>query len=57
MLFTIKHWALHRHNIRDIGAALENLDMALDFNPGDKDALHMKVLLTQILRQFGYMKE
>ena len=30
---------LHRHNFGDMAAAL-------DINPDDKDALHMKVLLT-----------
>lgn len=46
------------HNLGDLGVALENLDMALDINPNldDKDALHMKTLLTQLLRQYGYMK-
>ena len=41
---------LHRHNFGDMAAALEYLDMAaaLDINPDDKDALHMKVLLTQV---------
>jgi tetratricopeptide (TPR) repeat protein len=50
---------LHTHNLGDLGVALENLDMALDINPNldDKDALHMKTLLTQLLRQYGYMKQ
>jgi hypothetical protein len=44
---------LHTHNLGDLGAALENLDMALHINPNlnDKHALHMKILLTQLLRQ------
>jgi tetratricopeptide (TPR) repeat protein len=40
---------LDKHNFGDMGAALENLDMALDINSDDKDALHMKTLLTQLL--------
>jgi hypothetical protein len=32
-----------------MGAALENLDMAIGINPDDKDALRMKALLTQLL--------
>ena len=48
---------LHTDNFGDMGAALENLNMALHINPDDKDAMHMKALLTQVLRQFGYMKE
>ena len=40
---------LDKHNFGDMGAALENLDMALDINSDDKDALRMKALLTQLL--------
>ena len=44
---------LHMHNLGDLRAALENLGMALDINPDDKDALHMKALLTQVLTNMG----
>ena len=40
---------LHTHNFGDLGVALENLHMALDINPDDKDAQHMKASLTQLL--------
>ena len=40
---------LDKHNFGDMDATLENLDMALDINSDDKDALHMKTLLTPLL--------
>jgi tetratricopeptide (TPR) repeat protein len=40
---------LHTHNFGDLGVALENLDMALDINPDNKEAQHMKASLTQLL--------
>ena len=44
--------SLHTHNLRDMGASLENLDMALDIYSDDKDALHMNALLTQVLTKY-----
>ncbi|HXX97770.1 MAG TPA: hypothetical protein VEL11_11725 [Candidatus Bathyarchaeia archaeon] len=40
---------LHTHNFGDLGVALENLDMALDINPDNKEAQHMKASLTHLL--------
>jgi hypothetical protein len=41
--------SLHRPSLEDMNAALQNLNTALSINPNDKDAVHMKILLTQIL--------
>jgi tetratricopeptide (TPR) repeat protein len=40
---------LHTHSLGDLSAALEWFDKALDVNPDNKDAQHMKALLTEVL--------